>query len=113
MICQCLVLLVIIYAGDVHSLPHWIGGQIYNSPDAYRIQNNPWTSRDILSEVSIKTDAAKTASRKEEEKSPDNSSNGRPRPAYLQPEPDKEGPSIQLKQSTDSNPTNDENQPTD
>lgn len=57
MICQCWLLLVIIYARDVHSSPRWIGGQINYSPGAYRIQNNPFASRDKI-DVPIEPDAA-------------------------------------------------------
>lgn len=58
MIRQCWLLLVIIYARGVHSSPQWIGGQIYYSPGAYRIQSNPLPSRDII-DVPIEPDAAK------------------------------------------------------
>lgn len=71
--------MIIICVKDAHSLPQWIGEQIYYSPVAYRIQNNPWASRDITTDVPVGTDAAKTASRIEiENKRPNNPTKERP-----------------------------------
>lgn len=71
MICQCWLLLVIIYASNVHSSPQWIGGQIYRTPDAYQTQKNPLTSR-YMSDVPTEPDAAKPATRIENVEKPNN-----------------------------------------
>lgn len=81
MICQFWLIFLIIIAKDVDSSPQWIRGQIYYSPVAYRIQNNPWASKDI-GDVPIELDVAKPARGIENEKRPNINPN-----QYILPEP--------------------------